>query len=245
MSKRQFTLNWPKNRRIYSNSLTVVNYQGLPRWRSGKEPACQCRGHKRQGTIPGLGRSSRVGNGNPLQYSCLENSMDTGAWRATVQWGHKKSDTIKRLTHTLTGIWGWGTLKSWALLVFCLETAAALLPPNRPFSPESRCPLNPSDTCGLTPPNLPTIRPCCPPPRYMLTAVPWVETWDSSEPAHSRPSYTTLQKTLVNLSSFPVRKLPSWSQWNVLFCLCSFLAMDQIKHNTTDPAVPKPLHQSE
>ena len=34
------------------------------------------------GSIPGLGRSSREGNGNPLQYSCLENSMDIGAWRA-------------------------------------------------------------------------------------------------------------------------------------------------------------------
>ena len=36
------------------------------------------------GSIPGSGRSSGVGNGNPLQYSCLQNSMDKGAWRATV-----------------------------------------------------------------------------------------------------------------------------------------------------------------
>ena len=34
--------------------------------------------------IPGLGRSSEVGNGNPLECSCLGNSMDRGAWRATV-----------------------------------------------------------------------------------------------------------------------------------------------------------------
>ena len=34
--------------------------------------------------IPGSGRSPGVGNGNPLQYSCLENSMDRGAWRAAV-----------------------------------------------------------------------------------------------------------------------------------------------------------------
>ena len=34
--------------------------------------------------IPGLGRSPGEGNGNPLQYSCLENPMDRGAWRATV-----------------------------------------------------------------------------------------------------------------------------------------------------------------
>ena len=36
------------------------------------------------GLIPGLGRSPRGGNGNTLQYSCLENSMDRGAWQATV-----------------------------------------------------------------------------------------------------------------------------------------------------------------
>ena len=36
------------------------------------------------GSIPGSGRAPREGNGNPLQYSCLENSMDRGAWQATV-----------------------------------------------------------------------------------------------------------------------------------------------------------------
>ena len=36
------------------------------------------------GSIPGLGRLPGVGNGNPLQYSCLENSMDRGAWQAIV-----------------------------------------------------------------------------------------------------------------------------------------------------------------
>ena len=44
------------------------------------------------GSIPGWGRSSREGNGNPLQYSCLENSMDGGAWWATVH-GVAKSQT--------------------------------------------------------------------------------------------------------------------------------------------------------
>ena len=37
------------------------------------------------GSIPGSGRHPEVGNGNLLQYSCLENSMDRGAWWATVQ----------------------------------------------------------------------------------------------------------------------------------------------------------------
>ena len=44
------------------------------------------------GLIPGLGRSPGEGNGNPLQYSCLENSMDGGTWWATVH-GVAKSQT--------------------------------------------------------------------------------------------------------------------------------------------------------
>ena len=44
------------------------------------------------GSIPGLGRSPGVGNGNPLQYSCLENSMDTGVWSGYSLWNCKESD---------------------------------------------------------------------------------------------------------------------------------------------------------
>ena len=43
------------------------------------------------GSIPGLGRSPGEGNSNPLQYSCLENPMDRGAWQATVH-GISESD---------------------------------------------------------------------------------------------------------------------------------------------------------
>ena len=49
--------------------------------------------------IPGLGRAPGEGNGNPLQYSCLENSMDRGAWRATVCRAAKELDTTERLSH--------------------------------------------------------------------------------------------------------------------------------------------------
>ena len=49
------------------------------------------------GSIPGLRRSSGEGNGNPPQYSCLENPMDRGAWWATVHRGYKESDTTERL----------------------------------------------------------------------------------------------------------------------------------------------------
>ena len=48
------------------------------------------------GLIPGSGRSPREGNGNPLHYSCLENSMDRGAWWATV---HGVSKTGTRLSN--------------------------------------------------------------------------------------------------------------------------------------------------
>ena len=45
-----------------------------------------------QGSISGLGKTPEEGSGNPLQYSCLENSMDRGAWQATVH-GIEKSRT--------------------------------------------------------------------------------------------------------------------------------------------------------
>ena len=53
------------------------------------------------GSIPGLGKSPEGGNGNPFQYSCLENSIDPGAWQATVPRA-TESDTTEQLTHTHT-----------------------------------------------------------------------------------------------------------------------------------------------
>ena len=50
------------------------------------------------GSLPGLGRSPGEGNGNPLQYYCLENPMDRGAWQATVHGVTKKLDTTEGLT---------------------------------------------------------------------------------------------------------------------------------------------------
>ena len=58
-------------------------------WLSGKESACNAGD---LGLIAGSGRSPGEGNGNPLQYSCLENSMDREAWQTTVH-GVVKSQT--------------------------------------------------------------------------------------------------------------------------------------------------------
>ena len=58
---------------------------------------------KDAGSIPGLGRSSGEGNGNPPQYSCLENLMDREAWWGTVHGVIKSQTQLKQLsTHTLT-----------------------------------------------------------------------------------------------------------------------------------------------
>ena len=61
----------------------------LPCSSDSKESACNAGD---PGSIPGSRRSSGEGNGNPLQYSCLENPMDRGAWQATVR-GAAKSQT--------------------------------------------------------------------------------------------------------------------------------------------------------
>ena len=52
------------------------------------------------GSIPGSGRSSGEGNGNPLQYSCLENPMDRGAWWATVHGVSKSRTRLSDFTFT-------------------------------------------------------------------------------------------------------------------------------------------------
>jgi hypothetical protein len=53
------------------------------------------------GSIPGLGRSPGEGNGNPLQYFCLENPMDGGAWQATVHGVTKSRTQLSDFTYHL------------------------------------------------------------------------------------------------------------------------------------------------
>ena len=56
----------------------------FPDGSAGKESACQCRRHQRCGFNPCIRKIPGAENGNPLQHSCLENSMDRGPWQSTV-----------------------------------------------------------------------------------------------------------------------------------------------------------------
>ena len=83
-----YRLNCPAACRIFSS----------PGGSDGKDSACNARD---LGSIPKLGRSPGEGNGYPLQYSCLENSLGREAWQATVH-GVTKSQTLLSNFHLLT-----------------------------------------------------------------------------------------------------------------------------------------------
>ena len=99
--KHPLTDEWIKKVHIYTHIHTHI---GLPTGASGKEPVCQCRRHKRHGFDPWVREIPGGGNGNPLQYSCLENPMDRGVWWAIVH-GVSKNHAHMRTcvrTHTHT-----------------------------------------------------------------------------------------------------------------------------------------------
>ena len=75
---------------FWAESFVFRGLLGFPRWCSGKESVSLCRRH---GFDPWVGKIPGVGNGNPLQYSCLENSMNRGAWWA--------------MLHGVTKSWTW------------------------------------------------------------------------------------------------------------------------------------------
>ena len=86
---------------------------GLPRWLSGKESACSAGNARDAGSIPGSGRSPEGGNGNPLQYSCMENPMGRGAWQATV---HRVAKSRTRLnTHALSSVQSFSRVQVFAI----------------------------------------------------------------------------------------------------------------------------------
>ena len=81
--------------RVKANILLSTEVLGFPGGSDHKESACSAGD---AGLIPGSGRSPGEGNGNPLQYSCLENPIDRGAWQATVH-GFTKSWTRRNDEH--------------------------------------------------------------------------------------------------------------------------------------------------
>ena len=70
---------------------------GFPGVSVGKESTCNAGDAGDMGSIPGVGRSPGGEHGNPLLYSCLENPMDRGAWRATVCGVPKSQTRLERL----------------------------------------------------------------------------------------------------------------------------------------------------
>ena len=78
-----------------SKTPPFLSTQGFPGGSEVKAPACNVGD---LGSIPGWGRSPGEGNGNPLQYSCLENPLDGGAWWATVHWATKSRTRLSDFT---------------------------------------------------------------------------------------------------------------------------------------------------
>ena len=79
---------------LYGSSLLVPNGS------VAKEYACNIGDTGNTSLIPGLGRFPGGGNGNPLQYSCLGNPMDSGAWWATVHGVAKSQDTTEHVSRS-------------------------------------------------------------------------------------------------------------------------------------------------
>ena len=106
---------WGAEANINKNGFMFM--MSFPNGSDGKEPFCNAGDLV---SIPGLGRSPGAGNGNQFQYSCLKNSMDRGAWQATVHEVVKSQlwswlnishhSTEASLSHQ---IFGWNTWDSW------------------------------------------------------------------------------------------------------------------------------------
>ena len=123
-----FCLGLRRSFRAFYNLSEMIFKPELP---TGKESASQCRRCRRSGDvdlIPGPGRSLREGNGNTLQYSCLENPIDRGVWKATVH----------------------GIAKSWTWLSY--RVLKKVFKPHRHFKPQAFfptcCIINMMETIG-------------------------------------------------------------------------------------------------
>ena len=91
---------------IMGNNLFLLNIciAGFPGGAVVKNPPANVGGARDAGSIPGSGRSPGVGNGNALQYSCLGNSIDRGAWCAIVRGVIESNRTEHVYTHTLSWV---------------------------------------------------------------------------------------------------------------------------------------------
>ena len=88
---------------IYSKQILYrvsLDNCGFPGGISGKESVCQSRRCKRYRFDSWVRKNPGVGNGNPLKYSCLENSRDRGAWQAIVHGGHKSWTWLSYWAHS-------------------------------------------------------------------------------------------------------------------------------------------------
>ena len=89
---------WKKLGHIFMLSRQRIKLlRGFPGGSEGKASACNVGD---PGSIPGSARSPGEGNGHPLQYSCLENPMDRGAWQATVHGVAKSRTRLSNFTCT-------------------------------------------------------------------------------------------------------------------------------------------------
>ena len=110
-------------------SLRPEQPQGSPRGRVVQALPAKAGDAGDSGSIPGSERSPGEGNGNPLQYSCPENSMERRSLAGYGPWGHKESDTTEQITHTSRSIQS-HTSPTHRLMVF----HPCLLCPGFPFS---------------------------------------------------------------------------------------------------------------
>ena len=78
---------------------TIQANEGFPGGTAVKISPTKAGNARDLGSIPGSGRCPAEGNGNPLQYSCLENSMDREAWRAVIRGVRKSQTQLSTRTH--------------------------------------------------------------------------------------------------------------------------------------------------
>ena len=134
-------INWLQNTNILTEQYialafegTVSVLRGLPWWLNSKESSCNTGATGDTGLITGSGWSPGEGHGNPLQYSCLKNPMDRGAWWTIVHRISKEPTQLTRLSRQcpkslqppLDGVVLWFTIRK-VCLVFTPVSRTELL----------------------------------------------------------------------------------------------------------------------